>query len=77
MLAMAIWAHQYSSHEHMSPSCGKIYFDYGRSFGLCIVGWLLCFFNLILRGINRSSFEEGRPTPYSASLTDTEPYKAM
>lgn len=78
---MAIWAHQYHTHQHISPSCGKIYYEYGRSFGFAIVGWMTCFFNILLRILARSKFAEaaGPGNVYTASAMEELPpaYKSM
>ncbi|MDR3739468.1 MAG: hypothetical protein P4L40_10650, partial [Terracidiphilus sp.] len=79
LISMAIWAHQENTHEHLTKLCDeKTYFVYGRSFGLCIVGWLLCFVNIGIRAVFAGKFVESSPyavggTGYDASLVHEAP----
>ena len=58
LIAQAIWAQQKQTHEHYSPFCGKIDFDFGPSFGLAILVWLVCAANIIWRALCHKQFRD-------------------
>lgn len=62
LIAQAIWAQQKNTHTFFSESCGKIYMDgkrdFGDSFGLATLTWVLCVINIIIRLVFRRQFKE-------------------
>ncbi len=68
MITMAIWAHQENTHEHVSRLCSeKTYFNFGRSFALCIVGWILCAVNIGIRVLLPSKFASADQSSFDSN----------
>ena len=77
LITMAIWAQQENTHEHLTKLCAeKTYFDFGRSFGLCIVGWVLCFANIVIRVVFANHFHSAAASSSGHSDFDQSPFVA-
>lgn len=56
LISQGIWANQKNTHQLDSPYCGKVYFDFGASFGLATLVWILCVIMLVIRVLFRKHF---------------------
>ncbi len=58
LISQAIWANQKQTHQLDSPFCGKVYFDFGPSFALATLVWILCVIMIVIRVLFRKHFSD-------------------